>query len=435
MTVLASRSRRGAATQSCEALGGVSVRTPPWGGNISVTAARIINPDDVVVAHGNDLAISSDGDGVVRRPTLLSRRLDLRRSMSVPPQPHPQPAKRRRHAVTRSQPRTKRAVLTTAVIALVLAASAVAALTTLTEKFGDNVARVPNAFEGLNESARPLSSGGLTFLLVGTDTRSDLPTTGTAAEATPTAGGRSDVLMIARIAADGQTAAVVSIPRDSWVNVPGQGMNKINAAYAFGGAGLLIHTVESLTALHIDHFAVIDFAGFKSVVDSVGGIDVSLSAPTTDRGVTFQQGLNHLDGDKALVYVRQRYGLTNGDLDRGQRQQNALRALLSKAAASGTLNNPLGLYRLLSSIGSFVSVDDTLDNSALRLITQKVRDVGPGNFMFLRAPVAGFGREGSQSVVYLDNKQTVELWRCLQQGTMANYVGQHADDSLGPVTR
>ena len=98
-------------------------------------------------------------------------------------------------------------------------------------------------------------------------------------------------------------------------------MNKINAAYAFGGPSLLIRTVENLTALRIDHFAVVDFAGFRSVVDAVGGIDVGISAATNNDGVDFHQGVNHLDGTQALAYVRQRYGLADGDLDRAQRQQ------------------------------------------------------------------------------------------------------------------
>ena len=146
--------------------------------------------------------------------------------------------------------------------------------------------------------------------------------------------------MIARLAEDGQSAAVVSIPRDSWVDIPGHGKNKINAAYAFGGPSLLIRTVENLTELHVDHFAVIDFAGFQAVVDSVGGIDVGISAATSNEGVHFHQGVNHLDGTQALAYVRQRYGLVDGDLDRAQRQQNAMRAVLTKVAVDRRARRP-----------------------------------------------------------------------------------------------
>ena len=318
-------------------------------------------------------------------------------------------------------------------VALLCGVAAVVVLA-LVEKLGDSVPRVPGAFAGLDPTTRPPTTPGSTFLLVGTDTRSTVPTTGTGAEATP-AGARSDVLMVARLAGDGRSAAVVSIPRDSWVDVPGHGMNKINTAYAFGGPSLLIRTVESVTALRIDHFAVVDFAGFTSVVDSVGGIDVGISEATSNDGVAFHQGVNHLDGTEALAYVRQRYGLADGDLDRAQRQQNALRALLDKVADTGTLDDPVGFYRLLDSAGQFVSVDDTLSNDGLRSLAQKLRGVPRDEFAFLRAPVAGLGRQGPQSVVYLDTAQAGELWSALEHGAVADYAARHTDDTLGPVTR
>ena len=343
------------------------------------TAASVINADDELNAIRNG-SVTITNDWMAFRPELPTRRTDTRRLMSALRLQN-QPPRRRRHAAARPWPPTHHTLLVIAVIAVVLIVLVTAVVMTITDKLGDDVVRVPDAFKGLDASARPPAADGLTFLLVGTDTRSDVPTTGTAAEATAS-GDRSDVLMIARLAQDGRSAAVVSIPRDSWVDIPGHGMNKINAAYAFGGPSLLIKTVENLTALHIDHFAVVDFAGFQAVVDSVGGIDVGISAPTSDRGVDFHQGMNHLDGAQALAYVRQRYGLADGDLDRAQRQQNALRAVLTKVASTGTLDNPVGLYRLLDAASEFVSVDDTLSNGGLRSVTQKLRALPPGQRVF-----------------------------------------------------
>ncbi len=100
-----------------------------------------------------------------------------------------------------------------------------------------------------------------------------------------------------------------------------------------------METVERLSGVRVDHFAVIDFAGFQSMVDSVGGIDVRVAQTTSNNGVVFHQGLNHLDGAAALSYVRQRYDLPRGDLDRAQRQQNALKALLGKAVENGSLSS------------------------------------------------------------------------------------------------
>ncbi|MDT7703960.1 MAG: hypothetical protein QOJ30_6285 [Pseudonocardiales bacterium] len=304
----------------------------------------------------------------------------------------------------------------------------------LSETLGNNVARVPNVFGTLEENARPPAGNAITFLLVGTDTRSGEPTTGGDAPAGVDPGSqRSDVVMLARVNPDGSEASVVSIPRDSWVDVPGRGMNKINAAYAFGGPSLLIQTVENLTQQRVDHFAVIDFAGFQSMVDSVGGIDVRVAGATSNAGVDFHEGLNHLDGAQALAYVRQRYDLPNGDLDRAKRQQNALRAVLSKAASGGALSDPAGLYDLVDATSRTVSVDDTLSNNGLRSLAFDLRGLRPSAVTFLSAPVRGLGREGAQSVVYLDDQRSSELWNALHTGTLASYAARYPADSLGAV--
>jgi hypothetical protein len=104
-------------------------------------------------------------------------------------------------------------------------------------------------------------------------------------------------------------------------------------------------------------------------------------------------------------------------------------------SATGTLDNPLGLYRLLDASSDFVSVDDTLSNGGLRALTQKLRALPPDRVSFLRAPVSRLGREGPQSVVYLDALQSGQLWESLRRGSPARYAEQYADDALGPVTR
>jgi LCP family protein required for cell wall assembly len=291
---------------------------------------------------------------------------------------------------------------------------------------------VPDVFVGLDESARPVEQAPLNFLLVGTDSRADAPTTGTDAPVGVDAGSqRSDVLMLMQLAPDGDSASVVSIPRDSWVDIPGHGRNKVNAAYAFGGASLLTQTVEQLTGVRVDHFAVIDFAGFEAMVDAVGGIDVQVAEATSNIGVEFRAGLNHLDGAQALAYVRQRYDLPGGDLDRARRQQNALRALLSQAASSGSLSDPIGLVRLVDATSRSVSVDDTLSNGGLRDIAFGAAGLRRSGVTFLSAPVAGLGREGEQSVVYLDDARAGELWTALQSGDTTAYADAHPDDLLG----
>jgi LCP family protein required for cell wall assembly len=321
------------------------------------------------------------------------------------------------------------AILGVLVLLLVVAAGGVVYL--LSESIGNNVVRVPNVFGPLNADARPPAQASLTFLLVGTDTRSAEPTTGSDAPAGVNPGSqRSDVIMLAEVSPDRTSASVVSIPRDSWVDIPGRGKNKINAAYAFGGASLLASTVEQLTGVHVDHFAVIDFAGFQAMVDAVDGIDVQVAQATSDRGVAFREGFNHLDGADALVYVRQRYGLPNGDLDRAKREQNALKSLLAKAASSGTLADPIKLYRFLDATSRSVSVDDTLTNEGFRSLALESRGLRPSAVTFLTSPVRGVGREGVQSVVYLADDQAA-MWSAFRSGTVADFARQNPGDLLG----
>src|SRR6185437_9099672 len=126
--------------------------------------------------------------------------------------------------------------------------------------------------------------------------------------------GRTDAIMLLHIAGDRRSATVVSIPRDSWVDIPGQGKKKINAAYAIGGPALLVRTIEQLTQIRIDHFAIIDFYGFKSIINAIGGVDVNVARTTTDVfHDTLHKGVNHLNGQQALNYVRERHNLPGGD--------------------------------------------------------------------------------------------------------------------------
>lgn len=330
--------------------------------------------------------------------------------------------------------RARRVLVGLGVAVAVLLGATGAGIYLLSEHIGDNVGRVPNVFGSLDVAQRPAAGPGLTFLLMGSDTRAPAPTTGTDAAPGVDAGSeRSDVIMLAQLSADRTSAAVVSIPRDSWVDIPGHGMGKINAAFAYGGAPLLVRTVEQLTNVHVDHFGAIDFAGFQGMVDAVGGIDVQIRHATQNFGVPFAAGLNHLDGARALVYVRQRYDLPDGDIDRAKRQQNALRAVLAKAVTGGILADPVKLYRFLDVTSRSVSVDDTLTNGDFRALALESRGLRPSAVTFLTAPVRGLGRQGAQSVVYLDDARCAQVWEALRDGTASRYAATHPADRLGDV--
>jgi LCP family protein required for cell wall assembly len=167
----------------------------------------------------------------------------------------------------------------------------------------------------------------------------------------------SDSVMLLHIGSSGPV--LISIPRDSYVPIPGHGSNKINAALAFGGPSLLIQTVESVTGLRIDHYMGIGFGGLVGVVNQVGGVNICLPAALHDAnsGVNLPAGCHNLDGAQALAFVRDRHSFTNQDLQRIEDQRAFLKALLSKATSPGVYLNPFTALPFGSSAASSISVD------------------------------------------------------------------------------
>jgi LCP family protein required for cell wall assembly len=329
--------------------------------------------------------------------------------------PEPSSARRRRGL---------RGLVYILIAVLILVLLAAAGVVLLTNRLGDQVGRYPAVFASIDPSSRPAAKAGQTFLLVGTDSRSTAATTGSDASAPDFVFGaqRSDVMMVVTIADDGKSASVISIPRDSWVNIPGHGMNKINAAFSFGGPPLAIQTIEQMTRVRIDHFAVIDFAGFQQMTDAAGGIDVNVGTQSERDGVVVPAGPQHLDGAQALVYVRERKSLPGGDFDRVRREQNALRALVSSALSSGTLSSPTKAYDLVNSTTQHVGVDDSLTNTGLAELVYGLRDLRGSNIAYLTVPTTGTGMEGSQSVVYLDQQADQDLWFAVNTDTVQQWA-------------
>ncbi|WP_254791091.1 LCP family protein [Blastococcus tunisiensis] len=302
----------------------------------------------------------------------------------------------------------------------------------VTNRYAGNLERT-DAFGGLDEAARPAApteaaSGAapLTFLVVGSDTRAEV-----APGELPD--GRSDVMMLVRVTGERRHAQVVSLPRDSWVSVPGVGMAKLNAAYAYGGPGLLIETVETLTGVRIDHYAAIDFAGFVQMTDALGGVDVEVAETTTSGPYTYTAGANHLDGQEALQYVRQRHGLPGGDFDRVQRQQQYLRSVFTSLSQQNVLRDMGALDSFLLALTDAMVVDETLSASALLDLTYEFRSLRPDGLTFLTAPVAGTGREGAQSVVYLQQDRAEELWGYLRNDSLQAHAAEFGLDTLPAV--
>jgi LCP family protein required for cell wall assembly len=207
--------------------------------------------------------------------------------------------------------------------------------------------------------ATTLTSAGTNWLITGSDSRSGL----TDQEIRQMHVGfdegtlNSDSIMLLHTGSG--RPVLISIPRDSYVDIPGHGWNKINAALAFGGANLLIQTVENVTGLQINHYMGIGFGGLVSVVNKIGGVEICLKTALddTDSGVHLAAGCHNLNGDQALAFVRDRHSFATEDLQRIQDQRAFLSALLQKATSPGVYLNPLTALPFGSTAASSMSVD------------------------------------------------------------------------------
>lgn len=260
----------------------------------------------------------------------------------------------------------------------------------------------------------PQAKDAQNILLLGSDTRSD----------DLGAGSRSDVIQLVHINSNQSRVSVVHFPRDLYVPIPGHGKNKINAAYAWGGAPLLVGTLQQLLEVHIDHVAVVSFNGFKDITDSLGGVDVRVAQYSDEGGATFEPGIQHMNGDEALAFVRERHQLARGDIDRGLRQQAWMQGILKKLAGDHLERNPVKLARTIDSITSNLVVDKSMTTGYLRSMVISLRDVSPSKIEFHTAPYTGFSTiEGVGSVDLIDASGMEALGKALRTDSMASLPG------------
>ncbi|AUY51499.1 LCP family protein [Streptomyces sp. CB01881] len=288
-----------------------------------------------------------------------------------------------------------------------------------------------DAFSG--DQARPTDDGSTTFLVVGTDERDGIPEK-TLKEVLH-AGGESchctDTMMIVQLTGDGARADVVSIPRDSYVDIPAHrdqatrkevpaGKGKINAAYGMGGPQLTVATVEQNTGLRIDHYVQVDFAGFVSAVDAVGGVRVCTAKPLKDEysGLDLPAGTNTLDGAGALKYVRARHVDASSDLGRMHRQQKLVAQLLHQLADDGTLLNPVRLARVTDSLLGSVKADKDLTADELITLATRLKDLSGGRADFATVPLAQLDHQvsGWGSTVLWDQAGARALFDAVRAG-------------------
>lgn len=269
--------------------------------------------------------------------------------------------------------------------------------------------------------------GAVNILLVGSDSRDpDAPVDASSQ-------WRADTIIVMHIPSSQDRAYLVSIPRDLYVPIPaganadcGSGQRgKINGAFAFGGLPLAVRTVECFTDVRLDHVMAIDFAGFKEVTDALGGVDLTVEQTITSIHKPFRKftkGTNQMNGAEALDWIRQRKQFPDGDFARMRHQQEFLRALMDKAASSGTLANPAKLNAFLKSVTSAVTVDEEFDLVSMAL---QFRNLRGENLQFVTSPHNGSDTINGESVVVSDRENALAMYQAITADTMAAWVQEN----------
>jgi LCP family protein required for cell wall assembly len=270
-------------------------------------------------------------------------------------------------------------------------------------------------------------NGALNILMLGSDSR-DPENKGNAGQ------WRSDTIIVLHIAASHDKAYLISVPRDLYVHIPrskanpqyGNTNSKINAAFSWGGTPLTVQTVEEYTKVRMDHVVLIDFGGFKQVIDALGGIDMNIEQDIKSIHPPYRQfkkGMNHLNGDEALDYARQRYQFPDGDFARMRHQQQMMKAIMDKGASSGTLSNPAKLNGFLKAITKAMTVDKDFSLADMAVQFHGIRSE---NLTFLVSPHQQATQTiGGESVVVPDKAKATALYDAVRNDKMLDWTAQN----------
>ncbi len=334
-----------------------------------------------------------------------------------------QPSRRRRIL--------KRVAIGVAVLLVVAATGLVVAYQKLQGNI--NVIDPPLGDDRPSEVAETGPTESLTVLVMGSDSREGSDIGGD----TP---GLSDTTMLLHVSADRQRAFGVSIPRDLMVErpecekdgetVPG-GLTQFNAAYAVGGPACTVRTVESMTDVRVDHFVVIDFAGFKDMVDAVDGVKVCVPNEVNDDigKIYLPEGTYTVTGNQALDYVRVRHGLgvENGDIGRMKRQQAFIASMVEKVMSAGTLTNPVRLFNFLDAATKSLTTDRDFANlKELASLGRSLQGIGLDNVNFLTVPNEPYAPDPNRLQLTDDAER---LWTVVRNDQP---LGAFAAEALSP---
>ena len=325
----------------------------------------------------------------------------------------------------------------TRAIRIITSLSVVIVLVSSVSSFGlgrisDSIARI-DVFNTVDNRPEKISKAEI-YLVVGSDSREGLTKeqirelrVGSTAVA---AGGRSDTMLLIHLSKSRDRASIISLPRDSLVTIPEHPSSldkekivsarpgKLNSAFAYGGAPLLIETIELATSLKIDHYVEVSFAGFAGIVDALGGVEVCTKVDIDDpkSHLVLSAGVHTLNGIEALKYVRTREFDRRGDIGRMQRQQQFMSAVLRKATSTGTLLNPFKVKNFINASLASVQLDAGLSPDDLLTLAKQLKNLSSGNVRTLTVPISNpNGRDPNVgSVVIWDQELSADLFNRLR---------------------
>ena len=257
---------------------------------------------------------------------------------------------------------------------------------------------------------------GTTYLLAGSDSRADGAVKDGFNESE-----RADSIMLVNVAPNGQTVAL-SIPRDTYAEIPGVGWDKINASYAYGGPQLLVETVEKLTGLTVDHFVQIGMGAVPDMVDAVGGVELCYDNDADDQysGLTWTAGCHTVDGTTALQFSRMRYQDPEGDIGRTKRQRQVISKVISSAASPSTLINPAKTLRVERAGSRSFTVDEDSSVLTVASLVWALRSASSNQMMGV-PPIESlnFTTNVGASAVLLRDTTADDFFAKLRSGTLA----------------
>jgi LCP family protein required for cell wall assembly len=293
----------------------------------------------------------------------------------------------------------------------------------------------PEPLDAVNEETGTYEP--LNIVLMGSDTRAGKGNGGFGSVEKFGTTERSDTVIVLHVAGDRKSAIGVSIPRDTIIDLPickkdgkkvGGYSARFNQAIEVGGPGCTVKAVEEMSGLDINNFMLVDFGGFKRIVDAVGGVEICLAEPVNDplSGLKLDKGKHLVQGDEALAFVRVRHGIGDGsDTSRIRRQQAFISSLMRKVLSSGTLLNPAALLGVLDAATKSLTADTQLaDINNLKNLAVSLKDLKPANVTFVTLP---WTSNGDGATISANTKKAKSIWEALANDTSWPPKGANAD--------